>query len=63
LLPPLRPLFVRNSRQQQYGDRVECQKARNAKNQRDFRKRKAIEKAQTEKSGDDRRCFLNGKHK
>ena len=41
--------FVRNSRHQQYCDRVECQKARNAKNQRDFRKRKAIEKAQTER--------------
>ena len=41
--------FVRNSRQQQYCDRAECQKARNAKNQRDFRKRKAIQKAQEEK--------------
>ena len=41
--------FVRNSRQQQYCDRPECQKARNAKNQRDFRKRKAVEKAQAEK--------------
>ena len=37
--------FIRNSRQQQYCDRAECQKARNAKNQRDFRKRQSVEKA------------------
>lgn len=41
--------FVRNSKHQQYCDCPECQKARNAKNQRDFRKRKAIEKAQAGK--------------
>lgn len=41
--------FVRNSKQQQYCDRPECQRARNAKNQRDFRKRKAIEKAQNKR--------------
>ena len=37
--------FYRNAKHQQYCDRPECQKARNAKNQRDFRKRKSIEKA------------------
>lgn len=42
--------FIRNARHQQYCDRTECQKARNAKNQRDFRRRKAIQKAQAEKS-------------
>ena len=41
--------FYRNAKHQQYCDRPECQKARNAKNQRDFRKRKAIEKAQAGK--------------
>lgn len=41
--------FVRNSSQQQYCDRPECQKARNAKNQRDFRKRRSMEKAQKAK--------------
>ena len=41
--------FYRKAKHQQYCDRPECQKARNAKNQRDFRKRKAIEKAQAEK--------------
>lgn len=41
--------FVRNFRQQKYCDRPECQKARNSKNQREFRKRKAIEKARAEK--------------
>ena len=38
--------FIRNVKHQQYCDRQECQKARNAKNQRDYRQRKAIEKAQ-----------------
>ena len=38
--------FVHKAKHQQYCDRPECQKARNAKNQREFRRRKAIEKAQ-----------------
>ena len=42
--------FIRNAKHQQYCDRSECQKARNAKNQRDYRRRKAIEKAQAEKN-------------
>ena len=37
--------FYRKAKHQQYCDRPECQKARNAKNQRDFRKRKSVEKA------------------
>lgn len=41
--------FFRNFRQQQYCKRKECQNARNAKNQREFRRRKAIEKAQAKK--------------
>ena len=41
--------FVRTATHNKYCDRRECQKARNAKNQREFRKRKAIKKAQHEK--------------
>lgn len=36
--------FIRNKRTQQYCDLPECQKARNAKNQREFRRRKADER-------------------
>ncbi len=41
-------LIRRNSRQE-YCDKPECQKARNAKNQREFRRKKRIEKAQNQK--------------
>ena len=37
--------LIRRNNRQEYCDKPECQKARNAKNQREFRKRKAIEKA------------------
>lgn len=40
--------LVRRSNRQEYCDKPECQKARNAKNQRDFRRRKREEKAQKE---------------
>ena len=42
--------FIRNVKHQQYCDRPDCQKARNAKNQRNYRRRKAIEKAQAAKN-------------
>lgn len=42
--------FIRNAKHQQYCDKPECQKARNAKNQRDFRRRKAMEKAKKQRS-------------
>lgn len=48
--------FIRSARHQQYCDKAECQKARNAKNQRDFRRRRAIEKAQTEKEKTEEGC-------
>lgn len=41
-------LIRRNSRQE-YCGKKECQDARNAQNQRNFRKKKRIEKAQAEK--------------
>ena len=41
--------FYRKAKHQQYCDRPECQKARNAKNQRVFRKRKSNEKSRKEK--------------
>ena len=37
--------IIRTAKQQQYCNSKECQKVRNAQNQREFRRRKAIEKA------------------
>ena len=39
-------IIIRRNSRQEYCDSPECQKARNANNQREFRRRKAIEKAQ-----------------
>ena len=38
-------LFIRMGSRNNYCEREECQKARNAKNQREFRKRRAEQKA------------------
>ena len=37
--------FIRRSSRNEYCDREECQKARNARNQREFRERRRIAKA------------------
>ena len=37
--------FIRRNNRQEYCDKDKCQKARNAKNQREFRKRKQMAKA------------------
>ena len=37
--------FIRRNNRQEYCDKEECQKARNAKNQREFRNRKRMAKA------------------
>ncbi|MCD7835746.1 MAG: hypothetical protein LUG83_03660 [Lachnospiraceae bacterium] len=41
--------LIRRNNRQEYCDKAECQKARNAKNQREFRRRKRIETAQNNK--------------
>lgn len=41
--------LIRRNGRQEYCDKPDCQKARNAKNQREFRRRKRIENAQKQK--------------
>lgn len=41
--------LIRRNGRQEYCDKPDCQKARNAKNQREFRRRKRIENAQKHK--------------
>jgi hypothetical protein len=41
--------LIRKGKRQEFCTSPECQKARKARNQKDFRKRKAVEKAQNKK--------------